>query len=185
MDVQQFWQLIKKTRIKNDWQGQRQAELLIQELVQLSIQDIIDFENIFNNFWGRADRGDIDDVGQFIVSYGDSGWKDFRGWLIGQGQQTYEKVLADPDWLAEIISIENRFEIQAELLLYVGQNAYEIKMGDENAIVPWLDNEIDSPFERGESLWKTFTTWEDYYRRFAEKFPKTWAKFYDEVDNSY
>ena len=185
MDVNQFWALIEKTRVENDQLGEQQAASLIQELTQLSLQDIIDFENIFNNFWARADQSNLQDAARFIVAFGDSGWKDFRGWLIGQGRQTYEKVLSDPDSLSEIISLEKRFDVTAELLLYVGQHAYKIKMNDENAVVPWLPDENDIPFERGESLQKNFTTWEDYDRRFAEKSPRVWEKFHDDMYENY
>lgn len=184
MDVTQFWQLIEKTRIENDRHGEQQAKLILEELMQLPLQEIIDYELIFRDFYDRAERYDLMDAAYFIVSFGDSGWKDFRGWLIGQGQKTYEMVLADPDTLAEIIPIEKRFEISGEVVLYTGQQAYALRMGDEDAFIPYNTDETYEASDRGESLDKDFTTWKDYDRRFAEKFPRVWEKFHDEMDEN-
>jgi hypothetical protein len=179
MDVNQFWALIEKTRIENDQHGEQQAALLIQELVQLSLQDIIDFDNIFDDFCARADRAILQDAAGFIVAFGDSGWMDFRGWLVGQGQKAYESILTNPDLLAEMIPVEKRFEIRAELLLSAAQQAYALQTGNDPTTMPYAFDDIYEPFDRGETLWKRSSTWDEYCQLFAEKFPKIWAKFKD------
>lgn len=177
MDVTQFWELIEKTHVENDESGKQQATLIRQELVQLPVEEIIAYEQIFYDFFNRAEHYDLRDAASFIGAFGDSGWKDFRGWLIGQGQKVYDMILADPDSLADIVSVDMRFEITAEWLLYTGQQAYEIKTGNEDAVIPYSFDDTNEPVDRRESLWKSSSSSDEYDHLFAQKYPKIWAKF--------
>ncbi len=172
MDIPQFWQLIEKSRVASGGDCKRQAEILIEELLRLPVEEIIDYEHIFDKLDNRADRHDLRDIAGIIYGVGDSGWKDFRGWLIGQGQQVYEKVIANPEFLGDIAEVDTQFDNYAEFLLYVGMKAYREKTGTE--IPPIFD---DEPIEKGESLWKGVSSAEEFDRRFKEKYPKIWEKF--------
>ena len=64
----------------------------------------------------------------------------FRGWLIGQGEEIYYKVMKDPEFLADYINKDNLDDEgfpQNEELLSVGVDAYTlIKTGD----IEWDDD---------------------------------------------
>lgn len=177
MDFAQFWPLMDKTRIASGGDVNRQAKLLTEELVCLSVEEIVEYQRIFDRLDIRAERNDLQDVADFIYGgLGDDGWKDFIAWLIGQGQFVYENALADPETLVDVVTIEGRLKITAELLSYAGQKAYRQKMGDDT-FIPY--EPIDEPVSIVESLLKSRTSLEEYDQRFQEKFPRAWAKFSD------
>ena len=64
---------------------------------------------------------------------GDDSFDYFRDWLIGRGRAVFERVLADPDELADVASFEE--EMDAESLRYAVQQAHERTHGAE---LPWM-----------------------------------------------
>ncbi|WP_409296784.1 DUF4240 domain-containing protein [Peribacillus sp. SCS-26] len=108
---------------------------MTEVLSQKSLEEIIDFEFVFqrlmnasytSRLWGAA----------FVLMGGcsDDAFDYFRGWLIGQGEETFNKVMKDPEFLAEYINEDNLDEEgfpQNEELLSVGMDAYTLfKKGD-------------------------------------------------------
>ena len=65
---------------------------------------------------------------------GDDGFMDFRAWLIGQGKTVFEKALANPESLVDIV--EAGQETKSEALLYVAMEAYENKTGKDVDAMP-------------------------------------------------
>jgi hypothetical protein len=122
-----FWQLMEKTRDPSDEDGYRQIELLVEELVKLSVEDILDFDRIFDQFMDRAYSRNLMVAVAIFGFGGDDSFTDFRGWLIGQGKEIYERVLADPDSLADVVDEDT--DTQPESLAYVSMYAYERKTG--------------------------------------------------------
>ncbi len=175
MDIKWFWELINKTRIASNGDTDKQAQLIIQTLEELQIENIIEYEHIFYALFNYCDRYNLRDAASFIGEFGDSGWKDFRAWLICQGQEVYESVIDDPDILGDIISVDDRYKILAESLLYVGQKAYVKKLNNESLVIPYIPD--NKPVPKGESLWKNVSSQEDYDYAFMRKYPKVWAKF--------
>jgi hypothetical protein len=178
MDMTQFWQLIDRTR---GGDIKKHAERLTEELAQFPEEEIVEYQRIFDTLVNRAERYDIVEVADFIYGgLGDDGWKDFRAWLIGQGQAVYENMLADPESLVDVVGTLERLNITAELLSYAACRAFERKTGRENFYeyigAPLLD---DEPVSKVESLWKGVNTFEEYEQRFQEKYPRVWAKFSD------
>ncbi len=177
MDITKFWQLIDETRIASNGDVNKQAALLVDKVASLSVEEIIEYERIFDKLERRVrNRHDLSDIADFIGGgLGDDGLLDFAGWLIGQGQVTYDKVLADPEALADIVSVEDHDHIVAESLLYAAYYAYEKKTGEEY----WLNYKIlpDELPPVVESPIKGFSNVEEYYALFKEKYPKVWAKF--------
>ncbi|MBI0579814.1 DUF4240 domain-containing protein [Neobacillus cucumis] len=140
MEKMEFWRLIEKSREFD------QAEWLIEELAQKGLEEVLDFEFLFqelmnasyqSRLWGAA----------FVLMGGcsDDAFDYFRGWLIGQGEEIYNKVMKDPEFLAEFINEDNLDDEgfpQNEELLSVGLDAYSlIKTGD----VEW-DDDIHNEF---------------------------------------
>jgi hypothetical protein len=139
----EFWSLIEKSR-----EFENQAEWLTEVLTQKELEEVVNFEYSFqelmntsyiSRLWGAA----------FVLMGGcsDDAFDYFRGWLIGQGEEIFNKVMKDPEFLAEYINEDNLDDEgypQNEELLTVGLDAYTlIKTGDSE----WDDNIYDELLE--------------------------------------
>ncbi len=127
MDETTFWQLMDETRAASGNDGYKQIELLVEELVKLSEEDILDFDDIFDWYLDQAYSRNLWAAAYTIQSCGDDDFTDFRGWLIGQGKAIYERALEDPDSLADVVDLDT--DTQPESFSYVSMYAYERKMG--------------------------------------------------------
>jgi hypothetical protein len=162
MNEAEFWRIIEMTKIASNGDGEKQAELLVEYLSQLSEGEILDFDYIHEKYMSQAYDSKLWDAAYIIESCGDDSFSDFRAWLIGQGQAVYEAVIANPDDLADFVEIEQA--TQVESLGYIAMNAYERKTGND---------EMPSPRGTHPELNGEFTEHED----FPTKYPKLWAKF--------
>jgi hypothetical protein len=59
----------------------------------------------------------------------DDSFLDFRAWLIAHGKEVYEKALVDPEILVDLVKMDEW--ASDELFLYVAEEAYERKTGQE------------------------------------------------------
>ncbi|TFE22574.1 DUF4240 domain-containing protein [Cohnella luojiensis] len=120
-----FWELINNSK-KN---GVEQVEWLTKELIKKNSEEIIQFEIEFKNkleqsytssLWGAA----------FVIMGGcsDDGFDYFRCWLISRGEEVFNQVLKNPEFLAEYLTedylLEDEFAPQLEELLSVASDAY-------------------------------------------------------------
>lgn len=176
LDKKEFWRLIEESK-----RFDVQAEWLTEALFQKKIAEVLEFEFIFqglmnkiyqSRLWGAA----------FVLMGGcsDDAFDYFRGWLIGQGEEIYNKVMKDPEYLAEYISEDNLDDEgfpQNEELLSVGLDTYTlIKTGDTD----WDDDIYDEMLEELEKM--GLQTEEDIEFDWEEDdleelFPALWARF--------
>ncbi len=65
----------------------------------------------------------------------DDGFDYFRGWLVAQGRETFERAVADPDSLADlpevIAAAATRQELECEAVLSIAWTAYRRATGAE------------------------------------------------------
>jgi len=133
MDVKTFWKLIKTTREASGGDTSKQADLVVNTLVPLSLDESFSFEAIWYDLMDVAYDAALWDAAYIIgCGCGDSGFKDFRAWLIAQGKEVYEKALVDPESLVDLIDVKEN--AQEGALLYVVLDAYRQKTGKELAI---------------------------------------------------
>jgi len=133
MNIDTFWNLIDITRNASGGNIPKQSDLLIEALAQGSVDEIFAFEKIMDDLMDNAYDAALWDAAYIIgCGCGDDGFKDFRGWLIAQGKVVYEKALADPESLVDLIEINQ--DAQEGALLYVAITAYEQKTGREMPI---------------------------------------------------
>jgi len=174
MNIAQFWELIERTRMLSNGDVVLQADLLIQELSVLSIDEITAYGQIFDTFYVRAYRHDIIDVADLIYGgLGDSGIKDFLAWLISQGKNTYENTITNPEFLVDIVSFDRRENITAEKLGYAADLAYQKKTDSED-FLPYIPPEESGSM--GENRLGGLAG-QEFEQRAKELYPKTWAKF--------
>ncbi|MDK1475679.1 DUF4240 domain-containing protein [Streptomyces sp. 549] len=138
MDRQQFWQLIGAAREEasdpDDAEAvaRRAASLLAAhpaEEIAAAQQVLWDLmaESYTNPLWAAA----------HVVNGGcsDDGFDYFRGWLIAQGREVFERTVADPDALAEVplvrASASDGFELDGEDVLGIASDAHVIATGSQ------------------------------------------------------
>jgi hypothetical protein len=95
----------------------------------------------------------------YLVNGGcsDDGFEYFRGWLIMQGREVYERIVTDPDALAGLAAIRAKapsgWPVECEDALYIASRAYRIVTGGElpgrsfRIEYPELDSEWGFDFE--------------------------------------
>ncbi|MFL9843351.1 DUF4240 domain-containing protein [Flavobacterium rhizosphaerae] len=164
MDEDTFWLIIQSTKDKADNDYQKQQGLLKTELLKLSPEEIILFNNRFRYFRGESYHWDLWGAIYIINGgCGDDSFNDFREWVIAQGKDFYYKTIKNPETLAEL----NREEIDEdwEGFGYIPNDAFNEITGQD------IPNAFKENFEiKGEK-------WEEDSDVLKEKFPNVAAKF--------
>ena len=98
MDTDEFWEIIRRARAFDDPEHGLQAEL-----TQRSTEEIRLFDREMDLALNAAYSWALWGVG-YIAEGGmsDDAFEYFRTWLIMQGREAFEKVVADPDSLSEL-----------------------------------------------------------------------------------
>lgn len=148
-----FWSLIEDSRQRADTRDAR-TDLLRERLAQRSAQDIVRFQIDLYRVRQRVDTWNLWAVAEQIHGgwcSDDSFWY-FQFWVVGLGREGYERVLADPDALAdepELKQLTGRpmsdWEDDEwpdwESLDYVAAEAFEELTGEEEGLEEALDAE--------------------------------------------
>jgi hypothetical protein len=134
MPEEQFWGLIEKSRDaarrakpKNgDDFLARQMEALSHLLRQLSPDQIIAYDLRFGELTGRAYRWELWGAAYWLHGgCGNDGFSDFRSTLISLGRELFERALADPDSIADMVGRPDVPYLQAEGFQYVPSRVYK------------------------------------------------------------
>jgi hypothetical protein len=135
MNKETFWKIMLETSKDSGFEPQIQQELLQKRLTELSPDEIIEFDNLYRQFINNAYDWKLW-AAAYIINGGcsDDSFMDFRGWLIGQGEEIYTKALADPDSLSELENLEA--DMDWEGYGYLAATVYEMKTGKEMPISP-------------------------------------------------
>ena len=168
MDTKEFWNLIDKTRSSGGGDHHKQAKLLVDELAKRSEVEILDYQEILDDLQDEAYIAELWEVAYILdMGCGDDGFMDFRAWLIGQGKDVFDKALADPESLVDYVEVGQN--TKSESLLYVAQDAYELKTRRSAGFMPRRSK--PRPQLKG-----THAEGED---AILERFPKAKEKFWD------
>ena len=96
MDEDLFWELIEEG-LPDQPIGER-VETLPERLAAFKATAIRDFDKILRNVEARAYRWDVWALAYLLQGgCSDDAFEAFRGWLILQGRETFERAIADPD----------------------------------------------------------------------------------------
>ncbi len=138
MNKQQFWELIAAARDQVIDPHEREtvaheATLLLAArpaegivAAQQAFWDLM-AESYTNPLWAAA----------YVINGGcsDDGFDYFRGWLVAQGREVFERVVADPDALAELpvvqASAADGVVLEGEDVLGIARNAHLAATGDQ------------------------------------------------------
>lgn len=139
MDKKEFWSLIEESK-----KFENQAEWLTEVLAQKEIEEVLDFEFLFQELMNESYQSRLWGAAYVLMGgCSDDAFDYFRGWLIGQGEKIYNKVMDDHEYLAEYITEKNLDDEgfpQNEELLQVGSDAYTLKKTGDTE---WDDDTYD------------------------------------------
>lgn len=138
VDAQQFWKLIEAAHRQvadpaDAWAVAARAVTL------LSVRPRDEILAAHQALWGlMADsyRSPLW-AAAYVINGGcsDDGFEYFRGWLIPQGRQVYERTVADPDTLADLPVIQAKaprtWPMECEDTLRIALEAYRAATGEE------------------------------------------------------
>lgn len=194
MNHERFWALIEiTTSFENDPRGQLIA--LHSVLADLSLQEVESFEAIFDNEMRRSYSWDL--WGAAYVVHGgasDDGFEYFRCWLISKGREVFEKVLADPDSLADLLAREigvHAHELEAprcklaNLMIPERESVLEFELFAYVARTVWCEKTGEADHNNMPTaapmiypdLRPSGTEFENGAVYLAERYPKLWARF--------
>ncbi|MET9386184.1 DUF4240 domain-containing protein [Streptomyces sp. NPDC002928] len=138
MNKQQFWQLIEAARnqASNPNDGEDVACRATSQLATHPAEEIVAAQQVLwelmadsytNPLWAAA----------YVINGGcsDDGFDYFRGWLIAQGREAFERIVADPDALAELPSVRasaaDGLDLECEEALSIVWNAHIMATGKQ------------------------------------------------------
>ncbi len=138
VDTGQFWGLIEhgRSRVANPADGDAVAAQAARILAARPAEDIVAAARIVYSLMVRSYLAPLWAVA-YLVNGGcsDDGFDYFRGWLITQGQETFESGLEDPDALADVAAVRAAVSDQGwldcEEGLYIADTAYQAATGED------------------------------------------------------
>lgn len=156
MDEDEFWNVIGAARdASTDFHGRPDA--LREQLKDRAPEDLQDFYELYRDQIDKSYRWDLWGAA-YIVNGGcsDDGFDYFRDWLVSEGREAFEKVLNDPEALADWPTLE---EVELEEMRYVADELYEAKTGgamtprersyaSDPAGEPWEEDNVQELFPR-------------------------------------
>ena len=131
MNDDRFWQIIQaaKQAASNDDQ---QLELIEAALHTLELEDILEFQQVFDRLHKASYRADLWGAA-YLINGGssDDGFDYFRGWLIAQGSEVFSAALEQPDSLDALFQGETEADFGCELegMLSVAVRVWREKTG--------------------------------------------------------
>jgi hypothetical protein len=171
MTEDRFWTLVgTTTAFESD--PERQLSALRASLERLSIEDIEAYEATFDEQMRRSYSWDL--WGAAYVVHGgasDDGFEYFRCWLISKGRGVFERVIADPDSLGDILVPNVKGVLEFEDFAYVARQVWGQKTGHSSNRMPNAANMIYPDLE------PSGTKFEEDAAHLAKRYPKLWRRF--------
>lgn len=171
MSDDKFWALIDRAAV-HESDPERQLASLAAILNELPPEEIEAFEAAFWRQMNRAYTWDL--WGAAYVAHGgasDDGFEYFRRWLISKGRGVFERVLANPDDLADVLVADVEGVLEFEEFAYVAGDVWTQRTGrsiDEFASMP--GDVLPSSEPEG-------VAFEEDAIQLASRYPKLWRRF--------
>lgn len=165
MDTKDFWKLIDdaRTLVVDPADAGAVAGRVVALLAERPAEDILAAQQLLWDLMAASYRAPLW-AAAYTINGGcsDDGFDYFRGWLIAQGREVFERVVADPDALAGLpvvrAAAEEGADLEGEDVLGVAWDAYRVATGEElpegafTIDYPGLDPEWDFDFDDAERV---------------------------------
>ena len=125
LDEDRYWSLIQQAQ-DNTEDLDEMEEYLVEEIEKLTPKEMVGFYLRTHYFLDKAYTSELW-CAAYIINGGssDDGFEYFRLWLISAGKDIYQKAIANPDSLADVVETGNDYEFEA--LTYAPITAFENK----------------------------------------------------------
>jgi hypothetical protein len=138
VDTQQWWELIEAARqVPDPSDGRTVAARAVTLLSARPHEDILAADRVLWGLLADSYRAPLW-AAAYVINGGcsDDGFEYFRGWLVLQGRDVYERIVADPEALADLPIIRARassgwWPMECEDTLYIAPKAYRAATGEE------------------------------------------------------
>ncbi|MFF3710638.1 DUF4240 domain-containing protein [Streptomyces phaeochromogenes] len=138
MNTQRFWQLIEAAR--NQAPDPNDAEEVARRATSLLAthppEEIVAAQQVLWNLMADSYTNPLW-AAAYVVNGGcsDDGFDYFRGWLIAQGREVFERIVADPDALADMPAVRaaaaDGIDLNGEETLTIAWNAHITATGKQ------------------------------------------------------
>lgn len=166
-----FWNVIDSTTGLES-EPDKQLEALHTALSKLSLEQIERYEASFDSEMKRSFTWDL--WGAAYVIHGgasDDGFEYFRCWLVSKGKRVFEKALADPDSLADILAPDVHGALEFEDFAYVARMTWGEKSGKSGSEMPKAAGMLYPDRQ------PTGIRFDENPASLAKRYPKLWKRF--------
>jgi hypothetical protein len=141
MEISEYWELVDDVLAEADDEldGDEVLDTYAAFLADLPPDELADISRLVKQLDARATTWPV--LGACAVllgTGGDAEFEDFRGWLISRGRETFEKVVASPDALADVVEPGSEDSYQIEGWVSAADVAY-VEIMDEDPDDPTID----------------------------------------------
>jgi len=178
MDQSTFWGLIDSARNKAAGDTEEMAEILVNTLGGRSVEDIIAFEKLLDQYSRKAYDARLFAAASILDEMSDDDFDYFRFWLISRGEQAFLECVKNPEALAEVAEPDE--PVTAEEIGSVPSRAYERKTGKSDFASKFSPAPYP-PMKNSSLVWRTSEGYADP-ARLRELFPALWDRFRDDSD---
>ncbi|MFE0100695.1 DUF4240 domain-containing protein [Streptomyces sp. NPDC059009] len=165
MDTGEFWDLVEQARRQTDdvTDTEAMAEAATGLLAARPVEDIVAAEQVLDRLLAESYRAPLWGAA-YMINGGcsDDGFDHFRGWLIMQGREVFERAVGDPEALADLRVVRDAeaegFDLMCEDALGIVWNAHLSATGHELPAaaptdgLPELDPAWDFDFDDSDEL---------------------------------
>jgi hypothetical protein len=166
-----FWKVIDST-IALESSPKRQLEALHAALSRLSLEQLERYEASFDSEMRRSYSWDLWGAA-YVIRGGasDDSFEYFRCWLISKGKRVFEKVLADPDSLADVLAPDVEGILEFESFAYVARKTWGEKTGKPGTEMPNAAPMLYTDQQ------PTGIQFDESPASLAKHYPKLWKRF--------
>ncbi|HET9168021.1 MAG TPA: DUF4240 domain-containing protein [Actinospica sp.] len=165
MDRDGFWELIDRARLRAGGDAEGTVAAAGEMLAGLAAEEIIAAQQVL---WDQLAASYVAPLwaAAYLINGGcsDDGFDYFRGWLVVQGREVFERAVGHPDWLAEYSAVREAAgeweELECESTLGIAYGAYRRVTGES---IPQGSWSIRYPALGGE-YWFDFSDSERLHR---------------------
>jgi Protein of unknown function (DUF4240) len=139
MDTQRLWKLIKDARSQVPDPGDSDA-VAARASALLAVhprEEIVAAQQVLWDLMAISYRNPLWAAG-YVINGGcsDDGFDYFRGWLIVQGREVFERIVANPDALADLPNVQaaaagGAYAMECEGALSIAWNAHITAVGEQ------------------------------------------------------
>jgi hypothetical protein len=171
MSDNRFWAIVDASA-KFESDPGRQLVALRSEMGKLLVPELLAYEAAFDGLMRRSYTWEL--RGAAYVVHGDVSDEEFayfRCWLISKGRKTFEKVLADPDSLADVLVPEVKRYPEFESFAYVARKAWTGRTGRKSDDMPNAAPMTYTDFDA------SGIPYSEDPAELAKQYPKLWKRF--------